>query len=192
MAKLSFMERRRISRKNDCKLKEKIYNSKNLGISIWASEEKELWIVEDSSEEATKISKDEKKFMKFDFSENKEGKFFLGTEGLFYVDYGELEKVYEGDAIGARVMSTGNVIIVFQEEQDFLLQLNPNGRNKIEKKIMCKVKCFGDDLSREVTEQQRNIFAGSKERRIIVKEGEENYLYTINFHKTGLHKAKKV
>ncbi len=183
---MSFIKKRRINRRYGCKLKEELYNSERLGISIWTDEE--VWAVEES-EKATKISESKRKFMKFNLPDAIKGLFLLGTEGLFYVDEGkEIKKVYGEEIRGTRIMLTKGIVILFQEEKDVVLQLSQKNVPQIEKMIIGTIKKLGNS---EIKDKQKEIFGVSRERLIVIKEGEEESLYTIGIEKKGLHKSKK-
>ena len=187
--KLSVIEKARISRKEGVKLTEEKLSLDSLGVSLYLCMNSFVWIVE-KTEGEIKLTKLSEKWSKMvNFSVN-DGKYFLGTEGLFFKQSTKsksVQKIYDEKINGARVMSS-NILALFQETKDVILQLSPNS-GRIEKLVPCCQIVF---LGRPViSKNQTQVFGASKDRRLILKEGKVYYCYTIGIQKKGLYRERE-
>ena len=189
LSKLSLFDRIKFYRKKGCWLSkgEEVSDLKFVGIDVYLDQNSSAWMAE-RIEGKLKITKIGKKAFHFHMPEQKTSEiFFVGTEGLFHKpsETKKIHKIYGGKITGARVMLvSSNVVILYQDKNDTILQILPNSNGQIEKEIRGKVVFVG----RPIDELQREIFGTSCEKHLTIKEIDGYYTYTIGVQNKGLFK----
>lgn len=189
MAKLSLLDRMEFYVENRQWLSEGryIHELKLVGADIYLSRNSSVWVCTESKK-VTKLSEEDGKLVHFSMFNNKNGVFFLGTEGIFYkAAKKSLKKVYEfhSTIMGAKIMADKGVIILYHEgSHDIILQFDQDdsGEIVIIQEIECKVVFAGRKMS-----QCQTFVVVDKVRRIVTKEMEQYKTYTVGVQKKGLY-----